>query len=51
MGYLFYLNVWVSIYHGYRISLVGSIVSFIYGFLDMYIGIYIIDWVYRKVAK
>lgn len=44
-----FLKIWMSIYPGYTISLGGSVVGFIYGFLDMFVGIYIINWVYRKV--
>ena len=46
-----FLMVWQSIYPGFTISLTGSILGLIYGFLDMYVGIYIIYWVYNKVAK
>lgn len=46
-----FLNIWTSIYPGYNITLGGSIIGFIYGFLDLYIGVYIINWVYRKVVK
>lgn len=41
---------WVgSIYPGYSISLVGSIVGAIYGFFDVFIAIYIISWLYSKI--
>lgn len=46
-----FLDVWTSIYPGFNISLGGSILGLIYGFLDMFIGIYIIAWVYRQIAK
>ena len=46
-----FLNVWVSIYPGYNISLLGSIIGLVYGFLDMFVGIYIIAWVYGKLSK
>ena len=46
-----FLKVWMSIYPGFTLTVGGSIIGLIYGFLDMYIGIYIIDWVYRAVEK
>ncbi len=43
---------WVaSIYPGYGISVLGSFIGLIYGFLDMFVGVYIIVWVYRQVGK
>lgn len=46
-----FLKVWQSVYPGFTISLGGSLVGLVYGFLDMYVGIYIISWVYRLVSK
>lgn len=40
-----------SIYPGYSISLVGSIVGLVYGFFDVFIGVYIFTWVYKKIGK
>ena len=40
-----------SIYPGYSISLGGSIVGLIYGFLDLFVGVYIFAWVYNKLGK
>ena len=45
-----FLKVWQSIYPGFRTSFAGSFVGLIYGFLDMYVGIYFIYWVYGKIA-
>lgn len=45
-----FLKVWVSVYPGYSISLAGSLVGLVYGFFDLFIGIYIIDWVYKKIS-
>lgn len=47
----YFLKVWTSIYPGFTITAGGSIVGLIYAFFDMYIGIYIIDWVYRMVGS
>lgn len=46
-----FLDLMASIYPGYNVSLGGSIIGFVYGFLDVFIGIYIIAWVYKKVGK
>ena len=40
-----------SLYPGYTITMGGSVVGLIYGFLDMYVGIYIIYWVYNALGK
>lgn len=40
-----------SIYPGYSISLTGSVLGLIYGFLDVFIGAYIFVWVYKKLGK
>jgi len=44
-----FLN-WVgSIYPGYSITPMGSLIGAVYGFFDMYVAMYVIDWVYRRV--
>lgn len=45
-----FLEMVASIYPGYTLTLGGSVVGLVYGFLDASIGIYIIGWVYRKIA-
>lgn len=40
-----------SIYPGYSISLTGSIIGAIYGFLDFFIGTYVFVWVYKRLGK
>lgn len=46
-----FLNVIASIYPGYSISVIGSIVGLVYGFLDILIGVYIFVWLYKKLGK
>lgn len=46
-----FLNTIASIYPGYSISTMGSIIGLVYGFLDVFIGVYIISWVYHNIAK
>lgn len=40
-----------SIYPGYSISLAGSVIGLLYGFFDVFIGVYIFAWVYKLVGK
>ena len=46
-----FLNGIASIYPGYSISLIGSVVGLIYGFFDVFIGVYLFVWVYKKIGK
>jgi hypothetical protein len=38
-----------SVYLGYHVSLAGSIVGLIYGFLDGFIGLYVLAWLYTRL--
>lgn len=46
-----FLNAFGSIYPGYSVTLMGSVIGAIYGFFDAFVGIYIIAWVYKWVSK
>ncbi|MCL5003949.1 MAG: bacteriophage holin [Patescibacteria group bacterium] len=46
-----FLQAFGSIYPGYSITLTGSVVGLIYGFLDAFVGVYIIAWVYKMLSK
>ena len=46
-----FLDVVGSIYPGYSISLLGSIVGLIYGFFDVFVGVYIFAWIYKLISK
>lgn len=46
-----FLSVIASIYPGYTITMAGSIVGLIYGFLDAFIGVYVTVWVYNQLGK
>ncbi len=46
-----FLNVMASIYPGYSISLPGVVVGLVYGFFDVYVGVYIFTWVYGWFGK
>ena len=45
------LQVFESIYPGYSISLIGSVVGAAYGFFDCFIGLWIFAWIYNKLEK
>ncbi len=40
----------LSIYPGYKITLVGSFVGLVYGFFDGFVCGVIFGWIYNKVA-
>ncbi len=40
-----------SIYIGYTVSYVGSIIGLIWGFIDAGIGMYILAWIYNKLGE
>ncbi|HMB17366.1 MAG TPA: bacteriophage holin [Candidatus Paceibacterota bacterium] len=43
------LEIFKSIYPGYSITLVGSVVGFVYGFFDLFIAFGIFGWLYNKL--
>lgn len=45
-----FLELWASLYPGYSLTASGVFVGAVYGFLDVFIGVYIIHWVYKKVG-
>lgn len=46
-----FLQLIADVYPGYSVTLSGSIIGLIYGFLDIYIGVYIVSWVYHHIGK
>lgn len=46
-----FLNMMASIYPGYNISWGGSLLGLIYGFLDSFIGLFLLAWIYNKLNK
>lgn len=45
------LNVFASIYPGYTITILGSLVGLVYGFIDAFIALYIFAWLYNLIEK
>lgn len=44
-----FLEIMADIYPGYSISWGGSIIGLIYGFLDVFIGLFLLGWLYNKL--
>jgi hypothetical protein len=40
-----------SIYPGYTISPLGSVIGFIYGFMDLFIMGNLVGWIYNRFVK
>ena len=40
-----------SVYPGYSISPIGSVLAFFYGFVDLGLGGLIVGWLYNRLAK
>lgn len=46
-----FLMLMADIYPGYTISLWGSIVGLIYGFLDAFVGLFLLGWIYNRLTR
>jgi len=46
-----FLELMSTVYPGYTISPVGSIIGLIYGFIDAFVGLFIFAWLYNKLLK
>lgn len=46
-----FLVVMTNVYPGYTITPLGSLVGLIYGFIDLFIGGFLLAWIYNKIAK
>jgi hypothetical protein len=44
-----WLSMLPSVYPGYAVSVGGSIVGLLYGFVDAFIGLFILAWLYNKL--
>ena len=45
------LNAMSTIYPGYTVTLWGCVLGMIYGFLDGFIGFYLLAWLYNSFQK
>ena len=46
-----FFNGMASIYPGYSVSPIGSIIGLVYGFLDAFIGLFLFAWLYNWLLK
>tara|TARA_Y100000310_G_C20648970_1_gene798281 strand:- start:696 stop:953 length:258 start_codon:yes stop_codon:yes gene_type:complete len=46
-----FLGVFVNLYPGYTITLLGSVIGLIYGFIDGFVGLFVLAWLYNKLSK
>jgi hypothetical protein len=46
-----FLKVMESLYPGYHVSIIGSVVGLVYGFFDGYIGLYLVAWLYSRLLR
>ncbi len=48
-----YGSMWTAliadVYKGYEVSFLGSILGLIWGFLDAFVGLYLLAWIYNKL--
>ena len=44
-----FLNVMASIYPGFTISWGGAFLGLVYGFFDLFIGLFLLGWLYKKL--
>lgn len=47
-GYgMFWLSQWMDLYPGYDLSVVGSLLALLYGFIDGFITLTVLGWLYN----
>ena len=47
-GYaMFWLTQWMDVYPGFDFSIVGTFIGLVYGFVDGFIGLFLIGWIYN----
>jgi len=45
-----FLDLMADVYPGFQVSYVGSLIGLVYGFLDGFVGLYILGWLYNKIS-
>ncbi len=46
-----FLSMMASIYPGYSITVMGSLIGLVYGFIDLFIAFFLIAWLYNLFEK
>ena len=44
-----FLELIADIYPGYEVSLLGALIAFGYGLLDMFVFLFLIIWIYKRL--
>lgn len=45
-----WLGLMANVYPGYDVSYFGSLVGLVYGFVDGFVGLYLLAWLYNKIS-
>jgi len=45
-----FLKMMENAYPGYHVSLAGSMVGLVYGFIDGFVGLYLLAWLYARLV-
>ncbi len=46
-----FFNVMASIYPGFSVSYLGAGIGAVYGFVDVFIGLWLFGWIYNKLEE
>ena len=46
-----FLNAMATVYPGYSVTWLGAFVGLVYGFVDVFIALYVLGWIYNKLEK
>lgn len=47
-GYgMFWLSQWMDVYPGYELSMAGSFIGLAYGFVDGFVCLFLVAWIYN----
>ena len=53
--YFGYASMWgallADIYPGYSVTVIGAFIGLAYGFLDAFIGLFVLAWLYNKFSS
>lgn len=44
---MFWLSMWMDVYPGYDLSITGTFIGLVYGFIDAFVALFIFGWLYN----
>lgn len=48
-GYaMFWLSQWMDVYPGFDLSVMGTFIGLIYGFVDGFVVLFVLSWLYNR---